>query len=85
MLYYIVKHKFQDHPNFSVTNNSSIQNNSITVCTTKNSDGTIMNSPVSKLPSIKEIGLLVKVEKRKHNLSVTDILFFQLHEPYYQH
>ncbi len=48
------RQEFFNHSNFYKKNNSFFQNNSITVSTTKNSDGTIINSPVSKLTSIKD-------------------------------
>ncbi len=45
----VPQHEFQDDPNFSGTNDSSIQNDSIPVFTTKNNFGTTINSHVSKL------------------------------------
>ncbi len=46
-------HEFFDESNFSEKNNSFNKDESITVSTTKHSDRSIINSPVSKISSIK--------------------------------
>ncbi len=62
----------------SKTNNLLSRNDSNTLSTTKRCDGTIINSSVSKLTSIKDIESLAKKEEIEFNLSRNDILFISI-------
>ncbi len=57
---------------------------SVTVSTTKNEDGSITNSPVSTLSSIKGIEPLAQMEWREHGLSSWHILFISIVWKIYQ-
>ncbi len=70
--------EFLEDTNFFRNKKSSDEDESITVSTTKCRDGSIINSPVSKISSIKGIEPLAKVERREHNLSRNDILFIAI-------
>ncbi len=74
----VPKQEFFNDDNFSKTKNPLSQNHSITLSTTKRSDGTIINSPVSMLTSIKDIESLAKKERVECNLSGNDILFISI-------
>ncbi len=70
--------EFLEDTNSSRNNNSSDEDESITVSTTKHSDGSIINSPASKISSIQRIEPLTKVDCRECNLSKNEILFFAI-------
>lgn len=67
--------EFLHDPNFS---DEDFNKSSITVSTTKDRHGDIVNSPVSKMASIKAIEPLAKVERAERNLSASDILFIAI-------
>ncbi len=71
----VPRNEFIDDPNFALSNCNDA---SVTVSTTKIKGGQIINSPVSKMSSIKAIEPLAKIERIERNLSPTDILFIAI-------
>ncbi len=69
--------EFFNHGNFS-EKKIILLKKIITLSTTKNSDGTIINSLLSKLTSIKDIEPLAKKEQTECNLSRHDFLFISI-------
>ncbi len=73
----VQKDEFSDDPNFSDDNDNTSET-SVTVSTTKDKDGNIVDFLVSRTSSIREIEPLAKSERREQGLSPDYILFISI-------
>ncbi len=69
---------FSGSTNVSETHDPTIEEDSITLSTTKHPNGRIVNLPLSDISSMKGIEPLVKLERSERNLSHDDILFVSI-------
>ena len=53
-------------------------NQSITLCTTKSTDGKVINTPVSEIPLVKDIEPIAKEERKDRQMPLSDTLFISV-------